>query len=201
MPRDVVFNNEKRKQKMKKNANEYVDYEFEKKLDPKYKTELCNSWINNNFCKYGNICRFAHGKNELSQKIVDSQKYKRKDCFNFKELGVCMYGNRCNFIHDDRQLATIERSYFTLKLQSYQPRESRLEVFRNLPKESENKGPRVFSNSDHHNEKLLKISNLLDIGIKNFSIVNYKKYLSDDYKKINYFEAINSLTQWMRRLY
>ena len=51
-------NNEKKLKKMKKNAVEYVDIEIEKKLDPKYKTELCKSYSDTNFCIYGNklIC-------------------------------------------------------------------------------------------------------------------------------------------------
>lgn len=107
--------NDKQKQKMKKNALEYVDIDIEKKLDPKYKTEMCKSWADTNFCVYGNKCRFAHGRQELFGKPVVVNKYKLKDCNSFKEHGICMYGARCNFKHDERRLSDIDRSFFSLK--------------------------------------------------------------------------------------
>ena len=45
-----LFVKAKNKMKMKKNAFEPVNFEEEKKRDPKYKTELCKSWVNTNFC-------------------------------------------------------------------------------------------------------------------------------------------------------
>ena len=69
----------KRKLKMKKNAMDPVNFEEEKKNDPKYKTELCKSFMETNFCVYGNKCRFAHGYKEL---VVKKQinNYKQKLC-------------------------------------------------------------------------------------------------------------------------
>ena len=65
----VYFNQKyklnKKKLKMKKNAMDPVNFEEERKNDPKYKTELCKSFMETNFCVYGNKCRFAHGYNEL----------------------------------------------------------------------------------------------------------------------------------------
>lgn len=138
-------NNEKQKIKMKKNALEYVDIESEKKLDPKYKTEMCKSWLDTGFCVYGNKCRFAHGKNELFQKPLGGIKYKQKDCNSFKQTGVCMYGKRCNFKHDERKLNHMERSFFTHLLSTLNFREvknkslrnkQRLEVFEKLSERS-----------------------------------------------------------------
>ena len=84
MPRNLmpVYFNEKckfnkKKLKMKKNAMDPVNFEEERKNDPKYKTELCKSFMETNFCVYGNKCRFAHGFKEL---VVKKQinNYKQK---------------------------------------------------------------------------------------------------------------------------
>lgn len=133
----ILSTNEKQKLKMKKNATEYVDMLTEKKLDPKYKTEMCKSWSDTGFCVYGNKCRFAHGKNELFNKPVGCCKYKQQKCKSFKELGFCMYGTRCNFKHDERKLHEIERSYYTHLLGYYSFCEdcrhtNRLRIFRKL---------------------------------------------------------------------
>lgn len=111
--------NKKQKPKMKKNANEFVDINIEKELDPKYKTEMCKSWLQTNFCVYGNKCRFAHGYNELFSKSLNTSKYKQKDCKSFLENGYCMYGVRCNFRHSEVRIKEIERSYFNYLLNCY----------------------------------------------------------------------------------
>ena len=101
----------KRKLKMKKNAMDPVNFEEEKKNDPKYKTELCKSFMETNFCVYGNKCRFAHGFKEL---VVKKQinNYKQKMCNSFFKKGFCPYGNRCNFKHDERKLKDIKIPYY-----------------------------------------------------------------------------------------
>ena len=104
-----LFTNVKHK-KLKKNALDPVDYEAEKLKDPKYKTELCKSWMETHFCVYGNQCRFAHGKHELMNKPVNSN-YKKKQCKSFQEEGFCPYGMRCNFIHNNRKLSDINLPY------------------------------------------------------------------------------------------
>jgi len=108
--------NDKQKQKLKKNALDFVDFDEEKKNDPKYKTELCKSFRDTNFCPYGNRCRFAHGKKELGIKNLDTNKYKQKQCNSFKESGYCLYGSRCNFRHNEMKLENIERSYYSYLL-------------------------------------------------------------------------------------
>jgi hypothetical protein len=141
----VLSVNEKPKLKLKKNAMEFVNFEEEKKHDPKYKTELCKSWSETGFCVYGNKCRFAHGRHELSSKPIDTCKYKMKECNSFKELGFCMYGTRCNFKHDERKMDILHRSYYYFKLLATEEGESclancyqtvvpnkRLEVFEKL---------------------------------------------------------------------
>ena len=110
-----LFVKAKNKMKMKKNAFEPVNFEEEKKRDPKYKTELCKSWVNTNFCPYGNKCRFAHGKNELVSKHINSS-YKKKPCNSFETLGYCPYGTRCNFKHDERKLTEMSLPYYYIQL-------------------------------------------------------------------------------------
>lgn len=74
-----------------------------------YKTELCKSYTDTGFCRYGLKCRFAHGAHEL-RPIVRHKKYKTERCKNYMETGVCPYGPRCRFIHDDSE---INQSYDT----------------------------------------------------------------------------------------
>ena len=101
----------KKKLKMKKNAMDPVNFEEERKNDPKYKTELCKSFMETNFCVYGNKCRFAHGYKEL---VIKKQinHYKQKQCNSFFNKGYCPYGIRCNFKHDERKLEQIRLPYY-----------------------------------------------------------------------------------------
>ena len=105
------FKMNKRKLKMKKNAMDPVNFEEERKNDPKYKTELCKSFMETNFCVYGNKCRFAHGFKELVKKNQINN-YKQKTCNSFYNKGYCPYGNRCNFKHDERKLEQIRVPYY-----------------------------------------------------------------------------------------
>lgn len=110
------------KQKLKKNATDQVNLEQEFKKDPKYKTEMCKSWIAMGFCVYGNKCRFAHGRQELFDKASTNIKYKQKPCLSFYQNGFCPYGPRCHFKHDEKRLSEIRRSYYNylLDMQNYQ---------------------------------------------------------------------------------
>ena len=129
----------KNKIKMKKGALEPVDFEAEKRKDPKYKTELCKSFMQSHFCIYGNKCRFAHGYEELVSKQHDIN-YKKKECFSFYNNGYCLYGSRCNFKHKHTDLSQINFSYYQahllcghmLNLINYK----RLNCFEEITKES-----------------------------------------------------------------
>lgn len=174
MPKQNLSKNGKHKLKMKKNAHDQVDYDLEKKLDPKFKTELCKSWCDRNICVYGNKCRFAHGKDELSLKQVNSQKYKQRECNSFKENGVCIYGNRCNFKHDERKFNQIDRSYFSYHLKMNKPRVNRLAVFKNIS-QCQNKNNKIVSdgasyvyNSDAFNYIFLNLSVIFGTEGKDF---------------------------------
>ena len=163
----------KKKLKMKKNAMDPVNFEEEKKNDPKYKTELCKSFMETNFCCYGNKCRFAHGYKEL---VVKKQinHYKQKTCNSFFNKGYCPYGSRCNFKHDERKLDQIGVPYYFSHLISLHLPQlktcSRLNVFtdissmkeKEIEKEKEREKERekeqilIKLNNDKNNEQIIK---------------------------------------------
>lgn len=63
-----------------------------------YKTEICKSFENSNFCTYGDKCQFAHSLNELRD-IERHPRYKTELCKTYTTIGECTYGKRCCFIH------------------------------------------------------------------------------------------------------
>jgi hypothetical protein len=67
----------------------------------KYKTEICKFWGLNKSCKFGETCAFAHGSNEIRQKVIFSPSYKTKKCKQFFDHGFCLYGTRCQFLHHE----------------------------------------------------------------------------------------------------
>lgn len=165
-----------------------------KKNDPKYKTELCKSFRDTNFCPYGNRCRFAHGKSELFIKALETNKYKLKECNSFKENGFCLYGSRCNFKHGENKMENINRSFYSHLLnisvnkdfnipffntdnffigctwESANKSNRRLDVFSALSKNSEN-----LSTSESSNDSFTGSFNLGN------SKLNLPKYLTSAY--------------------
>jgi hypothetical protein len=83
-----------------------------------YKTELCRTWVEKNFCPYQEKCRFAHGKKEIHQKCIPAKNYKIKECNSFNKRGFCPYGHRCLFKHDERKIEDLERTYYSNLLES-----------------------------------------------------------------------------------
>lgn len=81
----------------------------------KYKTEMCNNFLLNGYCKYDGRCKFAHGKNELAPKKV-KEFYKQRKCETFFSKGACSYGSRCTFKHDERKANEIFSSSYSSKL-------------------------------------------------------------------------------------
>lgn len=66
---------------------------------PNYKTEFCDNWKKTGKCPYGNVCQFAHSKEEKVEKKVPYN-YKTEKCKNYWGIsGRCKYGNRCRFLH------------------------------------------------------------------------------------------------------
>ena len=78
------------KKSYKSNANDFK---------VKYKTELCKYYEINGYCKYGDNCAYAHGKENLRSKVTHSTYYRTKKCVQFFNNGFCPYGNRCQFAH------------------------------------------------------------------------------------------------------
>jgi len=89
--------------------------------DIKYKTELCRTWIEQNFCPYMEKCRFAHGKTDLHDKIIFGKNYKQKDCKSFHTKGYCPYGPRCLFRHDGRNFSELNRPFYRFILENNFP--------------------------------------------------------------------------------
>ncbi|KAI5191634.1 butyrate response factor [Nematocida sp. AWRm77] len=63
-----------------------------------YKTEICKSFEENNFCPYGDKCQFAHSLKELRD-VERHPRYKTELCKTYTTFGTCSYGKRCCFIH------------------------------------------------------------------------------------------------------
>ena len=124
---NTLTENKSNKKKYKKNALEYIDLNMEKKKDPKYKTEVCLTFSENGFCPYGNLCRFAHGKNQLFQKDWNHPNYKKKDCLTFHLYSYCNYGARCHFRHC-YEFNKIPRSYYRLLLMIYSCEKENFEI-------------------------------------------------------------------------
>ncbi|KAI8097608.1 uncharacterized protein BX664DRAFT_383867 [Halteromyces radiatus] len=86
-----------------------------------YKTEFCRNWDEENACKYGDKCQYAHGQDDLRY-VQRHPKYKTESCRTFETLGTCPYGIRCTFIHEthspqeDRSLSSISTSSSTSTL-------------------------------------------------------------------------------------
>lgn len=80
-----------------------------KSLASRYKTELCRSFEETGFCKYGEKCQFAHGTNEMKC-LPRHPKYKSELCRTFHTSGFCPYGMRCHFIHSEDESKLTEIS-------------------------------------------------------------------------------------------
>ena len=63
-----------------------------------YKTEMCRSYSELGYCKYGERCQFSHSNVELRD-VSRHPKYKTETCRVFWEQGTCPYGKRCCFLH------------------------------------------------------------------------------------------------------
>ena len=86
-----------KKQKKKKKQGPFKSTAADFKV--KYKTELCKYYEINGYCKYGDSCAYAHGKENLRSKVTNTTAYRTKKCVQFFENGYCPYGNRCQFAH------------------------------------------------------------------------------------------------------
>jgi len=64
----------------------------------RFKTEICRNFKEKGHCLYGDLCQFAHGKDEM-RNVGQHSKYKTKRCQKYWIAGYCAYGPRCNFLH------------------------------------------------------------------------------------------------------
>ena len=67
----------------------------------KIKTSLCDNFGMFGSCSYGNMCKYAHGKEELRQRRNTQNRV--VECRNptYLKTGHCPYGNKCAFVHDE----------------------------------------------------------------------------------------------------
>ena len=65
----------------------------------RYKTRLCRTFLETEACRYGDNCRFAHGKQELRVAFYHPR-YKTDLCRPYHKEGFCPYGPYCRFIHN-----------------------------------------------------------------------------------------------------
>ena len=126
----------------------------------KYKTELCKYYEINGYCKYGDKCAYAHGKENLRSKVTNSTSYRTRKCVQFFENGYCPYGNRCQFAH--QVISNIINNPYDRKMTYKKTLEtiSKLENIENIKKLIEK--PRLAIFRDIYANKNLIKSTLLD---------------------------------------
>lgn len=90
-----------------------------KSASQRYKTELCRSFDETGYCKYGEKCQFAHGYHEI-RSLTRHPKYKTVLCRTYHCTGYCPYGPRCHFLHDESP----ENVNFSSKSSSISPSSS-----------------------------------------------------------------------------
>ncbi len=131
----------------------------------KYRTELCKFYEINGQCKFGDKCIFAHGKENLREKVLNKSGYKKRACINFFEHGFCMYGNRCQFSHEVKDSHCNKFSYKKLlkdinkgSLNSDIIEEVKekpiLSVFKQIHKSNKEKGKKINTDYDYINDIL-----------------------------------------------
>lgn len=153
--------------------------------DANYKTEMCRTWIEHNYCPYNEKCRFAHGKKELHDKVIVGRNYKQKDCKSFHTRGFCNYGSRCHFRHEQRRLSEIERTYYKLKLNCESTLFSFLErgtSNSDVKKQKEQKRLPIFNQISHKYLQKKKIENSY---FKNQLIVKNYEHRGNNSKLLN----------------
>jgi hypothetical protein len=81
----------------------------------RYKTRMCRNWLTAE-CKFGAVCSFAHGEDELRSSEEDAPlwghqstekdfllRYKTQTCRNWLQ-GECAFGAACTFAHGEDEL-------------------------------------------------------------------------------------------------
>merc|ERR1712168_199682 len=66
--------------------------------NPKYKSTLCNWYMQGARCPNGDECHFAHGESEMRVMARPKYKYKTQVC-SYYAAGHCGNGSTCHFAH------------------------------------------------------------------------------------------------------
>ena len=94
------------------------------------KHRLCYSWLNSRKCDRQDVCGYAHGQEELSDRGVafygDQFKYSMncRQFYDFERVKtgyqMCNYGEKCLFRHDHRTYKRIHRRHYGPHLLKYE---------------------------------------------------------------------------------
>lgn len=70
-----------------------------------FKTELCENWVVRGSCTYGKKCHFAHGHDDLRNRLR-VENYKTQPCCDpaRSDSLLCLFGKRCNYTHPGEAL-------------------------------------------------------------------------------------------------
>ncbi|CAD8043782.1 unnamed protein product [Paramecium primaurelia] len=74
---------------------------YDQVIEEKKKTEICKNFLFKGSCKYQENCSFAHGDNELRDRVPANENFKTKPCKNYHKFGTCSYGLRCQYLHSE----------------------------------------------------------------------------------------------------
>ena len=159
-----------KKNKSKQNKQPFKTNASDFKI--KYKTELCKYFEINGYCKYGDNCAYAHGKENLRSKVTNTTAYRTRKCVQFFEHGYCPYGNRCQFAHQlesnilnnpyDRKMSYSKILETISKIENVENikkliEKPRLKVFQEICDNSKGEKPRLLDDI-----KALKKENLFE---------------------------------------
>jgi len=179
--------------KMKKKAFNDVDRSIEKQKDPKYKSELCKTFELKGLCPYGNLCRFAHGKDDLipeNKEAAFNGKYKIKLCNSFTKNGYCNYGSRCNFKHEKREMKDVSRLYYVLLIQTKEYKDS---LYRNL--EIMNSYPASQTQENFHTNNNLEFNQNREMDLEISSKISLNHITSNDYNELKEKKLKNKIVK------
>lgn len=113
-----------------------------------YKTELCKSYLKFGFCRYSNMCQFAHNQMEL-RNVFRHPRYKSEVCKTFSMYSDCPYGDRCCFIHEGK----IQQKVENVKEEFESKKEIKPVIFSEIEKCCENSIKKI-RRRDFRNEKM-----------------------------------------------
>lgn len=140
---------------MQFNQNDFYSYLMYRNqqsfMDPKYKTELCKTFITEGFCKYNLRCRFAHGLMDLIPK--KKQIKSSAECPSFSLVGFCQFGERCGMTHSDKGGIDQERVDICSLFKCEKPKK-RLSVFVEIEEDLERLSTETSKNSSEDEREI-----------------------------------------------